>query len=251
MNFQMRKQIILQTLEQKDSADVKELAGLLHTSEITIRRDLALLAEKGLLVRTHGGAVRPGLAKDPVSFINKAAVNQAQKEYICQLALREINEGDTIFMDCGSTTFLLCPLIRHLSIRVVTNSLPVVNALLDCDVTVNMAGGEIDSKRQAAHGLMAVEHIHRYKADLALLGVDGISLANGLSANSETEAEMTVAMAANARRAILLCDSSKLEKDKYFRFAPLSQFDAIITDQKITPALLALYRQAGVNIYNV
>ncbi|OIN56844.1 DeoR/GlpR family DNA-binding transcription regulator [Arsenicibacter rosenii] len=250
MNFQMRKQLILQTLEQKDSAGVSELAELLHTSAITVRRDLALLAEKGLLVRTHGGAVRPGFAKDPVSFINKAAVNQEQKEYICHLAVKEIKEGDTIFLDCGSTTFLMCPLIRHLSIRVVTNSLPVVNALLGSAVTVNMVGGEIDHKRQAAHGLMAAEHVYRYKADLAFLGVDGISVANGLSANSETEAEMTLAMAANARRAILLCDSSKLEKDKYFQFAALSPFHAIITDKKITPALLAMYRQAGVNIVN-
>jgi len=229
--------------------EVKDLAQLLNTSEITVRRDLTVLADKGLLVRTHGGAIQTSLAKDPVAFVNKAAQKQEQKEAICRLAAQQIREGDTIFIDCGSTTFQLCPLIRHLRIRVVTNSLPVVHQLLGSDVQVNLAGGEVDSERQALHGTMVVEHLQRYRADKAFVGVDGISVQHGLSANSEKEAQITLAMAANAREVYLLCDSSKLERDKYFQFAPLSTIHALVTDGDVTPEVVANYQNAGLKVF--
>ena len=185
MNFQLRKQYILTTLEQQGSVQVAEVAAHLRTTSITIRRDLALLADKGLVVRTHGGAVRPSIAKHPVSFTGKATANGSQKEYICRLAARHIAEGDTIFIDCGSTTFPLCALVRHLKIRVVTNSLPVLFELTGTAVQVVMAGGEVDAKRQATHGAVATEHLRRYQVDKAFMGVDGFSLRRGLSANSE------------------------------------------------------------------
>ena len=84
-------------------------------------------------------------------------------------------------MDCGSTVFRLCPFIRHKRIAVVTNSLPVVAELMGSDVAVNLVGGEVDKERQAVHGLMAEEHIARYRANRAFIGVDGISLAKGRS----------------------------------------------------------------------
>ena len=248
MTFQIRKQLILSTIDEKGSVDVRELAQLLNTSEITVRRDLNLLAQKGLIVRTHGGAVQPALARDPISFANKAAVNQEQKEYICQLAAQQIREGDTIFMDCGSTTFLLCPLIRHLPIRVVTNSLPVIYALMNSAVALNLVGGEVDQERQAVHGLMAVEHLQRYRATKAFVGVDGISVANGLSSNSEKEAEITLAMATNARQVYLLCDASKLEKDKYLQFAPLSAVQVLITDKGASMPIISAYEKAGLRV---
>jgi DeoR family fructose operon transcriptional repressor len=207
-----------------------------------------VLAEKGLLFRTHGGAVKVSLAKDPVTFANKAAANYASKEHIARLASQQIIEGETIFIDCGSTTFLMCQFIRHLSIKVITNSLPVVNELIDSSVQVNMAGGELDAQRQAVHGIMAIEHLKRYKVDKAFIGVDGISLKNGLSANSEKEASITLAAASIARHVYLLCDSSKLEKEKYFHFAPLSLIHTLITDKQAPQEVLQAYKQAGLQI---
>lgn len=248
MNFQIRKQIILSAVEQKGSVEVKELAEQLQTSEITVRRDLALLAEKGLLFRTHGGAVKLSLAKDPVTFVSKAARNLEQKEHIAILAAGVIQEGETIFIDCGSTTFLLCQHLKYRHIRVVTNSLPVMNELIGTDVALNLAGGEIDAKRQAVHGVMAIEHIRRYKVDKAFIGVDGISLKHGLSANSEKEASISLAAAATASHVYLCCDSGKLEQDKYFQFAPLSMVHTLITDKLAAPEILTNYREAGLHI---
>lgn len=250
MNFQHRKRLILQTVEARGSAEVQELADLVQTSAMTIRRDLVQLAASGLLYRTRGGAMKVSLATDTHQFANKTAVNPERKDYICQLAAAEIQEGDIIFMDCGSTVFRLCPFIRHKRITVVTNSLPVVAALMQSEVTVNLAGGEVDKERQAIHGLMAEEHMVRYRAHRAFIGVGGISLSNGLSANSEREASTAMTMARQSEKTYLLCDSSKLETEKYLCFAPLSLFDVLITDNEAPPDLVAKYRQAGVTLLN-
>lgn len=248
MNFQLRKHHILSVLEQKRSLVVADVARDLNATPITIRRDLAQLASQGLLVRTHGGAVLPSVAKHPVAFARKAATNLKQKEYICRLAAAHIAEGDTIFIDCGSTTFPLCSLIRHLKIRVLTNSLPVVFELVGSAVQVVIAGGEIDAERQAVHGALAVEHLRRYAVDKAFLGVDGLSVGRGLSANSELEATISQAVLGTARHVFLLCDSSKLEQDKYLQFAPLSAIGTLVTDQQAPAQVLAQYREAGVRV---
>ncbi|GAB3715089.1 DeoR/GlpR family DNA-binding transcription regulator [Spirosoma flavus] len=250
MNFQQRKRIIVQTVEELGSVEVPELATLLKTSEMTIRRDLVQLAASGLLYRTRGGAMKVSLATVQHRFANKTAVNSERKDYICQLAAREIEEGDIIFMDCGSTVFRLCQFIRNKRITVITNSLPVVYELMQSEVSINLIGGEIDKERQAVHGFMAEEHMTRYRATRAFIGVDGISLQQGLSGNSEKEASTAINMARQSDKVYLLCDSSKLETNKYFHFAPLSLFNVLITDGEAKPELVAVYRQAGIDLRN-
>jgi DeoR family transcriptional regulator, fructose operon transcriptional repressor len=248
MNFQLRKQKLIEKLEQEGIVDVKEIAILLETSEITIRRDLAILAEQGLLVRTHGGAMKVSLSQMPVSFAQKSAINSNQKDEICRKAVEQIQEGDIVFLDCGSTVFRMCPLIRNMKIKIVTNSLPIINELIDSSVSLNFAGGEIDFERQATHGKMAIEHFQRYRADKAFVGIDGISLKNGLSSLSEKEAEITMAISQNARETFFLCDSSKLEKDRYFPFASINFVENLITDSQASEQLISAYKSLGLSV---
>lgn len=248
MSFQQRKLKILKLLEEQGEIDVKALAQQVGTSDITIRRDLSLLATEGLLARTHGGAMRLDLLQTPIQFAQKAVKNVVEKTSICRLAAHQIQDGDIVFIDCGSTTFQLCQFIRHKTIKVITNSLPVANALLNTSVSINLIGGELDNDRQAVHGRMAVEHILRYQATKAFVGVDGLSIAKGLSAASEKEAEITTAMARQAATTYLLCAASKLGQDRYFPFAPLSIINTLITNA--SAAEIAPYQQAGLRVLN-
>ncbi|MGZ3822716.1 MAG: DeoR/GlpR family DNA-binding transcription regulator, partial [Mucilaginibacter sp.] len=209
MNFQKRKQIILQKLNAFGEVDIKQMALELSASEITIRRDLNQLADDGLLYRTHGGAMKVDPLQIPHDFINKAAKNIEAKDRICRAAAGLVNHGDIIFMDCGSTVFRLCQFIKSKKIKVITNSIPVVYELQNSMASLNIIGGEFDAERQAVHGKMANEHIAKYKATKAFLGIDGISR-NGLFANSELEAEITSAFAAQSVKTYLLCDESKI-----------------------------------------
>ncbi|QEM10204.1 DeoR/GlpR family DNA-binding transcription regulator [Mucilaginibacter rubeus] len=229
MNFPKRKQKIIEQLNQTGEVDIKQLATELDISEITIRRDLNQLAADGLLYRTHGGATKVNPLERPHSFVNKSAQNAGVKDAICRLAAAQINDGDIIFMDCGSTVFRLCQFIKNKKIKVITNSLPVIYELQDCAVSVNIIGGELDKERQAVHGTTAIEHINKYRATKAFLGIDGISEA-GLFANSEHEASITSAFAANSAYTYILCDATKIGKETYLNFAGLNLISAIITN---------------------
>jgi DeoR family fructose operon transcriptional repressor len=248
MNFQKRKQAILRKLEEAGEADIKGLATEMKVAEITIRRDLNLLAADGLLYRTHGGAMKVDPFEPPYPFANKAAVNVEAKEAIARRAAADIKDGDIVYMDCGSTVFRLCPFIKNKKIRVITNSLPVVYALQGSRVEVNVIGGEFDVERQAVHGKMAEYHIKKYRATIAFLGVDGIS-GGGLFANSEKEATLTLAMAGQSGTTYLLCDAGKIGKETYLHFADLNLIDTMITDAPA--AACRAIRKAGVRVVHV
>lgn len=229
MNFPKRKQKIIEQLNHTGEVDIKQLAADLNISEITLRRDLNQLAADGILYRTHGGATKVNPHEKPHSFVNKSAQNAAVKDAICRKAAAQINDSDIIFMDCGSTVFRLCQFIKNKKIKVITNSLPVIYELQDCAVSVNIIGGELDKDRQAVHGTTAIEHIQKYRATKAFLGIDGIS-ETGLFANGEHEASITSAFAENSAYTYILCDSGKIGKETYLNFAALNIINAIITD---------------------
>jgi DeoR family transcriptional regulator, fructose operon transcriptional repressor len=248
MNFQKRKQKILNQLDKSGEVDVKQLAADLLISEITIRRDLNQLAADGLLYRTHGGAMKVNPLEKPVDFINKAAQNVGAKDNICRKAAEQINNGDIIFMDCGSTVFRLCQFIKNKKIKVITNSLPVIYELQSCAVSLNIIGGELDTERKAVHGIIAHEHIARYKAVKAFLGVDGIS-ENGLFANSEKEAAITTAFASQSNYTYLLGDKSKIGRETYLKFADLNLVNCLITDAD--ESKLNGFKEKGVAVLTV
>jgi DeoR family transcriptional regulator, fructose operon transcriptional repressor len=250
MNFQKRKALILDLLEKEDVLDIRKLSQSLSVSEITVRRDLNILTEKGLIVRTHGGAMSLKSSREKLDFINKSAVRKEEKEYIASLAVERIIDGDVVFLDCGSTVYCMAPLLKGRRIKVITNSLPLAHALMNSGIELNLIGGEVDQDRLAVHGKAALEHVRQYNATKAFIGVDGISLNGGLSANSEKEAELSVAIAKQSREVFLLCDSSKLEQDKYLRFAQLSLADHLITDSKAPAEILDSYRKTGLDVIN-
>ncbi|OOQ62253.1 DeoR/GlpR family DNA-binding transcription regulator [Mucilaginibacter pedocola] len=247
MNFQKRKQKIFEELEQQGEVDIKKLAAELGISEITARRDLNQLAADGLLYRTHGGAVKHQPER-PYTFAAKTEQHAAVKDAICRVAASQIQDGDIIFMDCGSTVFRLCQFIKNRKIKVITNSLPVIYELHDSAVGINIIGGELDAGRQAVHGSTANEHIARYRANKAFLGVDGLSV-NGLFANSEKEADITTAFIKHSAYIYLLCDAAKIGKETYLNFAKADAVNAIVTN---APAdKLTAFEEQGITILKV
>jgi DeoR family transcriptional regulator, fructose operon transcriptional repressor len=248
MIFQKRAHKILELLETYGEVEIRQLTNHIGVSEVTVRRDLASMAAKGLLYRTHGGAMKISDVIKPVSFVNKAEVNLKAKDAICKRAAADIIDGDVIFIDCGSTAFRLCQFIKNKNIKVITNSLPIVNELQHSAVTINLIGGEVDASRQAVHGTMALEHISRYHASKAFLGVDGIT-AEGLYAGSEHEAANTLAMAAQAGCTYLLCDATKIGKTSYLKFNDLSLVNILITNYNGPEA--NKFESKGISVYSV
>jgi|SRR5665647_69040 len=250
MTQELRKKLILKLLEQNEEVSIQEIVLRCEISEITVRRDLTFLEKKGLLKRTHGGAVRNTIVTELFGFDNRSRDRRNQKMEICKLAASFIEENDTIYMDCGTTVYYLSLLLpRFKNLRVITNSLPVVSQLMPHPhIKVYLIGGELDTSRKALYGPMTENLLSRYKADKAFIGAAGVSLLQGLSSNHEKEASVTLKMAEAADKVYLLCDSSKIENISYFNYSSLSLLDYLITDKKISPTLLEMYKSKNINI---
>ena len=250
MNQARREQFILEWLDTENTLSIHEIVDKFDISPITARRDLVALEKRGLLIRTHGGAIKNSLAGNLFSFEKKAAQNKENKTGICRKAAELIDDNDILFIDSGSTLFFLCQYLNEKkNIRVITNSLPVLSELMNqMNVRIKLIGGELERERKAVYGPMAEKMVEQYHATKAFIGADGVSLKQGLTTFDEKEAAITSRIIASAEKVILLCDSSKIEKNSYVKFAPLSVIDTLITDNDISEDILNAYKNNGINI---
>ena len=250
MQQEKRKRIILDMINNKESVSVQEIVGKCNVSEITVRRDLSLLESKNLIIRTHGGAVKSKAADNLFNYELKINQNTGKKIAICKKASEFIVNNDIIFIDCGTTLIHLTKFItRFDSLTVITNSLPVVSELLNFTrIKLIIIGGEAISERKAIYGSVAERSIGQYHADKAFIGATGVSVLKGLTSSDENESAITLKMAENADQVFLLCDSSKVERNSFVQFAPLSKIDYLITDDGIDLSLVNTYEESGVNI---
>lgn len=250
MTQELRKKYILNHLDKAESIKIQDIVKKFSISEITARRDLSTLETRGMLVRTHGGAIKSEITNGMFGFDKKSIQNRDNKIEICRFAASFIEDNDTIYIDCGTTTYYLSRfLTKFQNLRIITNSLPVVSELLPfSNIMVYLIGGELDNSRKALYGPMTDNLISRYKADKAFIGAGGVSLTYGLSSSDEKGASVTVKMAEAAQKVFLLCDSSKIEKDSYFTYSSLSLISYLITDKNIDPKLIDLYKNNKVNL---
>lgn len=250
MTQELRKKYILNHLDKVESIKIQDIVKKFSISEITARRDLSTLETRGMLVRTHGGAIKSEITNGMFGFDKKLIQNRDNKIEICRFAASFIEDNDTIYIDCGTTTYYLSRfLTKFQNLRIITNSLPVVSELLPfSNIMVYLIGGELDNSRKALYGPMTDNLISRYKADKAFIGAGGVSLTHGLSSSDEKGASVTVKMAEAAQKVFLLCDSSKIEKDSYFTYSSLSLISYLITDKNIDPKLIDLYKNNKVNL---
>ena len=246
----LRKEYILNTLNNAGILHTNEIIKQCNVSELTVRRDLNKLESKGLLIRTHGGAVKSKATDILFNYDQKYNQNRQNKEDICQLAANYVDEGDIIYIDCGTTLSLFTRFITNFkNLTVITTSLPVISELINYpNIRLSLIGGEIDYERQAIYGSIAEKNIGMYHANKAFIGADGISLKKGLSSCNEKEGTTTMLMMENSDEVFLLCDSSKIEKNSFIKFAPISKIDHLITDQMINSEYLRKYQNFGVDM---
>ena len=250
MEPELRKELILSTINETGFVHTQEIMKQCKVSEITIRRDLIELESKGLLSRTYRGAVKVKRNDMLFTYDIKMNQNRQNKEAICRLAANFIEEGDIIFIDCGTTLSLIPKYITKISnLSVITTSLPVISELINYpNIRISLIGGEIDSERQGIYGPIAEKNIGMYHADKAFIGADGISMMRGLSSYDEKEGAITMQMMENSDEIFLLCDSSKIEKNSFVKFASISAIHHLITDNQITPEHLKMYQNIGIVI---
>lgn len=223
-----RKIQILELLETDERVEVSDLARRFNVSEDTIRRDLRDLENQGLILKTHGGAMRHVAA--PKSFENRLEHASKFKSSIGQAAADLVEEGDCLLIDSGTTALSLARSLKVSKAKILTNSLEVAHVIAaNSSFELIVLGGRWDSLHQLV-GAVTVEQLSRYRVDKVFLGMPGLDIKNGITVPSEEEAAVKRAMIQIGQQVIGLADHTKLGEVAFAYVAPASVIDVLVTD---------------------
>ena len=248
MLARQRQAAILDRVRAVGGVRVSELAGEFGVSDMTIRRDLDALAERGLLAKVHGGATTTdGGSTDEPGFLAKSGRQRAEKAAIAARAARLVRPGMAVALSAGTTTAELAHrLVGVPELTVVTNSMPVAEILHRSgrpDQTLVLTGG-VRTPSDALVGPVAVGTIRTLHLDLVFLGVHGMSPRAGFTTPNLMEADTNRALIAAAERLAVLADHTKWGTVGISSIAPLAGAHTVITDTGLTePARAALAEQ--------
>jgi DeoR family transcriptional regulator, fructose operon transcriptional repressor len=250
MFVEERKQRILTALHRRPTVRVAELSRALRVSTASIRRDLADLERAGLLRRTHGGAVTPRLAALEPTLAEKEDQYQAEKGAIAGLAAGFVQEGDTIFLDAGSTTRQIArELLHRRGITVVTNALNIAWELASSDLEIVLTGGQLRRGILSQVGPLAEQAIASLHMDILFLAANGVEIEKGVTTPSLIEAQTKRTMVARATRVILVADHTKFGRVTFGRICGVDQLHDVVTDDRLPPPAVKSIAQLGVKVH--
>jgi DeoR family fructose operon transcriptional repressor len=245
-----RRQAIFERARMRGRVDAAGLATSFAVSMETIRRDLAVLEQHGVVRRVHGGAVpmvRPAVER-PVSA--RAAVCTDEKTRIAKSALAELPDQGAILLDAGTTTARIAdglPPDRELT--VVTQSVAIAISLVGRpNLTVMLVGGRLRTRTLAAVDSWALTTLAETLVDVAFIATNGVSTARGLTTPDPAEAAVKRAAVASGRRRVLVADHTKIDDNHLVQFADLTDIDTFITDEKASEESVAAFSAAGMRM---
>jgi DeoR family fructose operon transcriptional repressor len=244
-----RKKKLVEFINERRRVTVPELCSTFSVSGATMRNDLRELDESGLITRTHGGAIKKTrTGYEPVMDF-RSDKNIDGKNRIAELALKEIEDGDTIILDTGTTVKALAAILdRKKNLTVVTNDIKVAADLErfpSCEVLV--IGGLLRKGFHCTVGYGMFSNLGSLSGDKAILGANSFSARKGASTPDLSQSEIKRQMINIASKVIILIDQSKLETDSFMNFASPSQIDLLVTDS-ISDDLRKAYEEMDITI---
>jgi len=248
-----RQSVISGMLIKAGYISISELGKNLGVSEMTIRRDLDLLASHGEVTRTYGGAIslkgsRPRNVDLVEPVIDERILrNNEAKARIGRLAASLISPGQTIAVDIGSTTLCLAQALTNLNVQVFTNSLKVAQLLSSSVPRVYMPGGEIRGSEPSIIGSIAREQLERLRFDIAFIGAASITN-DGIYDYSLEDTEIKQSLIARSNMNVALMDSSKFDRMSVVKIADLQALDILITDKLPNDEFGTFLDAAGIEV---
>lgn len=247
-----RRALILRLLEQQEEVLVTDLSRQTGISEVTIRKDLTILQNRHLLLRTRGGAMRRPVenSNEDTAIERKQMFNFKEKERIGIEAAKLIKDGDYIMFDSGTTTLEVA---RHLDkfhdLHIITNAMNIATELMNYKrFDVVFLGGNVRQNSLSTVGPLALSVLRNFSRYKLFLGVDSFSIENGISTPSLEEALLNQIMVQQADKVFAVFDSSKFNKRSYVHVADVNELDCIITDRAIPVGMTAKLKSLGVEV---
>lgn len=230
-----RQKNILDYLESRHSATIKELAAAVYTSEASVRRDVAELAAQGYVERIYGGVLLAKYKNSVVPVNLRDISNSAGKELAAEKAAALIQDGDTVILDASTTVFRICHYIKNQKhLKLITNNLRICQELADCEnIQVYCTGGALVGSSSCFLGSKAEEFLHGVHGDLMFFSAQGIAQTGEITDVSEQEIAMRKVMLSCAEKRFFVCDSSKLGIRRSFLLCRKEELNGIICDREL------------------
>lgn len=240
-----RQQQILEYLQSKKSITIRKAAEIFMVSEATVRRDLDELASTGKIERTHGGAVIHTGTGFEWQHAEKMQEMIPEKKRIAIAAKKLIEDGDSLFLDTGTTTYLLAEELKEKKrLTVVTNNLDIAYTTeLDATSTMIITGGIRRDGYSSLVGDIAADLVRKLYVDVSFIGADAVSIGNGVFNTNFNEIGIKKSGIESGKRKVLLADSSKFSRKALAKICDLQEFDIIITDSGIDEAQLKILKE--------
>lgn len=254
LKLDIRRNKILEQLRADGKVSVSQLSTMLGATPVTIRTDLAALERDGYLVRIQGGAIQAQRTGGFLSGGREPGDRYSEeKRAIAQAVAGMIQDGDTVFLNSGTTTFQVA---RALKVRknliVVTNSLSVSMELGTVPTfKVLLLGGEINARYGFTYGGDTQQQLSQYQADWTILSVDSVSSKGGVTTHHAEEAVIDRMMICNGRRLIVAADSSKIGRAGFSRVCDSNSNVCLITDKGCEEEAVARLKERNVHVVQV
>lgn len=244
-----RQNDILQVVRAKGSYSIAELASRLSVSTETIRRNIQPLIEDGTLLRFHGGIMIPEVAEEP-PFQRRMHVNNEAKWAVATLVRDQVQDGDSLILDNGTTSaYLADALSSHSRLTVVTHSVQIAHRLASKNGNrVFMAGGELSGEDGSAMAPSTLDFIRQFQVRYAFISVGGITHAGELGDFHLFEAEFARVAMQQAQEAWVIADRTKFGREAPVKVCQLAAVDTLVSDAAPPPEFAARCRGAGVRI---
>lgn len=248
-----RRQHILSLIQNEGRVLVGDLSRDLGISQITIRKDLEYLQSRGLVQRTHGGALRIQASAlfDP-SLQEKQKQHSQEKQRIAAAAVRMVEEGQCIMLDSGTTTTAIAHELRKFSqLTVITNAVNIAAELASTNFEVILIGGSLRKNSFSLVGPLAEDVLQEMHADILFLGVDGFDPEVGLTTPNFLESRVNRAMVKASRRIVAVCDSTKFGRRSLSRIVPPAAVHTVITDRNLSAENVEALRTQNIEVITV
>ncbi|HOY35905.1 MAG TPA: DeoR/GlpR family DNA-binding transcription regulator [Piscinibacter sp.] len=246
-----RQSGLLDEVRVRGSVSVEALADKFGVTLQTVRRDVKLLADEGLLARFHGGVRVPSSTTENIAYRQRQQLNEQAKQRIARAVAKAVPENCSLIINIGTTTEAIArELLRHKGLRVITNNLNVAAILSDnpdCEVIV--AGGVVRSRDRGIVGEATVDFIAQFKVDIALIGISAIEADGTLRDFDYREVTVARAIIEHSREVWLAADHSKFNRPAMVELARLDQIDVLYTDAEPPEPFPALLAEAGVTCH--
>lgn len=243
-----RRDKIIDLLNTKTSLLVKEISNELDVSEITIRRDLTALEKMGLVRREHGKAMI--IQKTGTEDYNEEI--ESLKNAIAKKAAEFVKDGDTLFINTGSTALSSLKHLENKRVTIVTNNVKVASLDHNPNSTVILSGGEIRFPKEALVGDIAIESFSKMSSDITIIGCSGFSIENGITTPVLHEAKINSLIIERTKGlVIVVADYRKIGFSSNFTSANIKDINYLITDTFASPEVIRKIEEQGVQVIQV